>query len=338
MTNEIVKIKASDYGLEESKAQEIEAMFLPMLAKMKDLEVQYNEVLKQDINPETCQMAKDLRMSYVKTRTGTEKIHKDLKSFYLNGGRFVDAWKNTQLFAASEKEKTLKAIEDHFENQERERLEKLRISRIELLKPYTEIEPMGLAHMEQAVFDNLLSGFKLAFEVRIAAEKKAEEERLAAIEAEKKRQEEMRLENIRLQKEAEEREKQIIAEREKVRKEAEERYRLAEIEKKKIAAENFRKLEIERIEKERVQNELRLKQEAEQKEKDRIATEEKNRIAAEKKAAKAPDKIKLITLSEEINKIEMPEVKSEEAKKIVENTLILLQKTVTFIIEKTEML
>jgi colicin import membrane protein len=345
MTNEIVKIKASDYGLEESKAQEIEAMFLPMLAKMKDLEVQYNEVLKQDINPETCQMAKDLRMSYVKTRTGTEKIHKDLKSFYLNGGRFVDAWKNTQLFAASEKEKTLKAIEDHFENQERERLEKLRISRIELLKPYTEIEPMGLAHMEQAVFDNLLSGFKLAFEVRIAAEKKAEEERLAAIEAEKKRQEEMRLENIRLQKEAEKREKQIIAEREKVRKENEERERLAEIERKK-QAEILAK---QKAESDKKEFELRAKVEAERKERERLETEieakkravekqKADQIAAERKAAKAPDKVKLIALSEAISKIELPEVKSEEAKKIVENTLILLQKTVTFIIEKTEML
>ena len=39
--NEIVKIKASDYGLEESKASEIESLFLPMLSQMKNLEQKY---------------------------------------------------------------------------------------------------------------------------------------------------------------------------------------------------------------------------------------------------------------------------------------------------------
>jgi len=209
MTTEIVKINASDYGLEETKAQEIKAMFVPMLNKMDELEVQYNDILKRPIDPETCQMASDLRKSYVKTRTGTDEIHKKLKAFYLNGGRFVDAFKNAQLFASGEKEKTLKAIEDHFENQEKERLEKLRTDRVELLKPYTEIEPLALGHMEQAVFDNLLIGFKDAYEKRIAAEKKAEEDRLAAIESERVRQENIRLENERLKKEAEEKEKAL---------------------------------------------------------------------------------------------------------------------------------
>ena len=163
MTNEIVKINASDYGLEESKAAEIEAMFLPMLAKMTELENEYNDILKLPIETETCQMAKDLRLSYVKIRTGTAEIHKKAKEFYLNGGRFVDGWKNAKLFASGEKEKTLKNIEDHFENQERERLENLRIQRLAAIKPYTDIEPLALAHMEQAVFDNLLSGFNLYY-------------------------------------------------------------------------------------------------------------------------------------------------------------------------------
>lgn len=367
MNTEIVKIKASDYGLEESKAKEIEAMFTPMLAQMSALEAQYNEVLKQEISPETCQMAHDLRLSYVKTRTGTEKIHKELKAFYLNGGRFVDAWKNTQLFAASEKEKTLKAIEDHFENLEKERIEKLRLSRFELLKPYTEIEPMGLGLMQQEVFDNYLSGVKLAHETKVAAEKKAEEERLAAIEAERKRQEEIRLENERLKKEAEKKEKELKVEREKAEKERkrieaereaerqkaleeqrkkdaenqrilDEQRKKAEAEKKRIEAENQKRLEAERKEKERIQAELRAKEEAEQKERDRIVKEEKDRIAAEKKAACAPDKDKLISLANTIGAIEMPQVKSEEAKKIAENALILLRKTVTYITENTEKL
>jgi len=46
MKNEIVKIKASDYGLEESKAAEIESMFLPMLAKMRELEKLNNYIIE----------------------------------------------------------------------------------------------------------------------------------------------------------------------------------------------------------------------------------------------------------------------------------------------------
>ena len=170
----LVKIKASDYGLEESKAKEIESLFTPMLSKMTELETEYNDILKEEINPETCKRAKDLRLYYVKVRTGTAEIHKKAKEFYLNGGRFVDGWKNAQLFASGEKEKTLKSIEDHFENQEKERLEKLRLLRLELLKPFTEIEPLALGYMQQDVFDNYLSGVKIAYEQKIAAEKKAE--------------------------------------------------------------------------------------------------------------------------------------------------------------------
>ena len=45
MSTDLVKINASDYGLEESKAKEIEALFTPMLAKMSELENDYNDIL-----------------------------------------------------------------------------------------------------------------------------------------------------------------------------------------------------------------------------------------------------------------------------------------------------
>jgi hypothetical protein len=360
MTNELVKINASDYGLEETKAAEIKAMFLPMLQKMEDLEIQYNEVLKQEINPETCQMAKDLRIAYVKTRTGTEKIHKDLKAFYLNGGRFVDAWKNTQLFAASEKEKTLKNIEDHFENQERDRLEKLRVERLAAIKPYTEIEPLGLGNMQQEVYDNLLAGFKVAYEVRIAAEKKAEEDRLALIKAEKEEQERIRVENIRLRREAKKKEAALAAEREKIRKENEEKERQAEIERQKNATilkaqqekadkertELLAKAEKEREERESIQRELqrriteereaasKLKREAELK----FQAEQKAKTAAEKAAKLAPDKEKLLNLIQAINDIPRPEIKSIEAAEILAAVNGLLAKVNQFILERANKL
>lgn len=356
MTNEIVKINASDYGLEETKAKEIESLFLPMLSKMSELENEYNDILKNEINPETCQRAKDLRLSYVKIRTGTAEIHKKAKEFYLNGGRFVDGWKNAQLFASGEKEKTLKNIEDHFENQEKERLDKLRADRVELLKPYTDIEPLALGHMEQSVFDNYLTGVKLAHEQRIAAEKKAEEDRIAKEKAEDEAREKQRLENIRLKEEADKREKEIEVEREKTRKENEENERLAEIERKKQAkiladqkakadkerAELLAKAETERKEKERLESEIKAKAEAEEKAKKeaqaKIEAENKAKLQAEKKAKLAPDKDKLLNFMQLVNDLPRPDVKSIEAAEIVSQVNGLLIKVSNFIKERADKL
>jgi hypothetical protein len=324
MTNELVKIKASDYGLEETKAQEIESLFTPMLSKMSELESEYNDILQNEINPETCQRAHDLRSAYVKIRTGTAEIHKKAKEFYLNGGRFVDGWKNAQLFASGEKEKTLKAIEDHFENQEREKREKLRTDRVELLKPYTEIEPLALGHMEQTVFDNYLTGVKIAHELRLESEKRTEESRLASIEAERVKQENIRLENERLKKEAEANEKALIAEREEIRKQNEEKERLAEIERKKATkimadlkaksdkerADLLAKAETQRKEKERLEKEITDKETARLK---LIADEKKSREKAEKAAKLAPDKVKLLNFGQAINDLPRPEIKNIEA-------------------------
>ena len=47
--SELVKINASEYGLEEIKAQQIEAQFKPMLEKMSALERGYNEVIILEI-------------------------------------------------------------------------------------------------------------------------------------------------------------------------------------------------------------------------------------------------------------------------------------------------
>ena len=87
--SELVKINASEYGLEEIKAQQIEAQFKPMLEKMSALEREYNEVIKLEVSGETCAKAKELRLKYVKVRTGTAAIHTQQKAFYLAGGRYV---------------------------------------------------------------------------------------------------------------------------------------------------------------------------------------------------------------------------------------------------------
>lgn len=263
MNQEIIKLDPKQFGLEETKAADIAAQFQPMLDKMVELEKEYNEIITLPIeDAQTSSKAKVLRLKYVKVRTGTDKIHKDQKAFYLSAGRFVDGWKNAQLFAANGIEKKLEEIENYAANKEKERIAALQLERELLLNPY-EVEnanQISLGNMGEQFWENFLSGTKLNYETKKEAERKAEEDRLAAIEAEKQRIEDQRIENERLKKEAEDREKILAAER-------------------KEAA--------------RLASELKAKQDAEKAEIERLAKIESDRIAAEKKAAKAPIKDKL---------------------------------------------
>ena len=325
MTTDIVKLDPKEYGLEESKAADIAAQFKPMLDKMVELEAEYNQVIALPVD-EAAVPAKTLRLKYVKVRTGTEKIHKEQKAFYLSAGRFVDGWKNTQLFASEGIEKKLQAIEDYAANKEKERIAALQVEREALLQPYgvENANLLQLGNMTAEVFNNFLLGTKTAYDQRIEAERIAEENRLAAIEAERIRLEEQAAENARLKAEAEEvarlrAEEQAKAEAE--RKAAEEilkaqqaeAARLAKIEADKKAAEIAKIEESNRIAREKAAKELAAQQaEAKrladelQARKDAEAKVEADRMAAEKKAAKAPVKEKLRVAVSALN-INLPE-------------------------------
>lgn len=269
-----LQINAADYGLEENKAKQISDMFKPMLDRMTALEVQYNEVIKRPMEPETIQMAHDLRLAYVKVRTGTATIHKEVKAFYRQGGLFVDGWKNAQLMASQGIEDKLKSIEDHFVNIEKERIEKLQQTRaVELQKYDIEFIPDQLGEMDSSVWNNYLSGVKLNYKTQKEAEEKAEKERLEAIEKEKAEQIRIKKENAQLKKEAEERER-----REEIAKEQREKEEIERLGKEREERElNEAAIKKEREERERVEAELKAKQDSERKAKE----EEEARIQAE---------------------------------------------------------
>lgn len=314
---QIVKIDPKEFGLEESKAADIAAQFKPMLDRMVELEAEFNQVVKLDIeDPKTASAAKALRLKYVKVRTGTADIHKAQKAFYLAGGRFVDGWKNAQVFASQGIEEKLESIEKHFERKEADRIAKLQSEREAELIPFEveNLQTLNLGQMSDSVWTAFLSGTKSAYEAKKEAEAKAEQERIAKEKAEQEERERIRKENEVLRKQAEEKEAALKAERERVEAErraaeeaaakelAAERER-AEAERKALEAEQAAKLKAERDERERVEAELRKKQEEEAKaEAERKASEEKARKEAEK-LAKAPVKKQLAAW---VNSIELP--------------------------------
>ena len=274
--NNIVKINATEYGLEENKAKQISDMFKPMLGKMEELEREYNKVIKLDISKETTLKAKDLRLKYVKVRTGTAKIHKELKQFYLQGGRFVDGWRNAQLMASEGIEEKLIQIEQHYENLEKERLRNLRLERINALSKYdVDIIPEDLGSMHETVWVAFLAGTKTNYNLKKKAERKAEKERRANEKAEAEAIEKMRLENKRLKQEAEEKDRLAVIHAQKIagenallaKKEAEDRKMREEKEQKEHEAYEA-KIQAEQEERERLIAKLKEKEDAERRAED----------------------------------------------------------------------
>jgi len=221
METGLLNIKASDFGLEESKAKQISDMFKPMLNKMELLEIDFNRVVNLPINKETIIKAGALRKEYVKVRTGTAAIHKELKAFYLNGGRFVDGWKNTQLMASQGIEERLSSIENYFINLEKERIDKLQASRHTELSKFTDGGAMlsgNLGSMADDVWNNYLTGAKTNFTARKAAEAKAAEDKAAEELAYLQRQAQMIQENKVLKEAQEASDRALAIEREKTEK------------------------------------------------------------------------------------------------------------------------
>lgn len=206
MNTEIVKIDPKEFGIEDTKAADIQAQFQPMLDKMVELENDYNEVLALPLEEkETAKKARELRLKYMKIRTATLDIHKKQKAFYLAGGRFVDGWMNAQKFASLGKEEKLEEIEKYAENLEKQRLAELQQSRMEQLAPYEveNLDSLNLSGMADNVWENFLAGTITNYEAKKKAEqeaREAEEKRLAEEAAERER---VRLENERLKAEAE---------------------------------------------------------------------------------------------------------------------------------------
>lgn len=297
MEKQIISIDYNAFGLESNEAETIQAVFVPMLEKMKELEIEYNQILELDLSEDTSKKAGELRRRYVKIRTWTAEIHKKAKAYYLAWWRFVDGWKNAQAFASQWKEEMLEKIEKFWENKEKERIEKINTERKELLAPYEveNLENMKLWEMEQGLFDNFFAWCRMNYEARKEAERKAEEDRIKKEQEEREEQEKIRKENEKLRAEAEAREKEMGIERERIRKEQ----------------------EALRLENERKQKEIEDKARAEAEEARRKQKEIEDKLAEEERKRKELEEQKRI--AEEMDRKEEEErIIAEENKKKAE--------------------
>lgn len=222
--------------------------------------------------------------------------------------------KQTMQILTKEIEETARWKEEtkaRFDAEQKELKVQQRILKIQKIAP--EMLRSEFEYMSDETFDIFFSGIEKAYNDRIEAEKKTEIERIVKEKAEADERERIRIENQRLKAEVEAKEKQMIAESEK-----------AAAEKAKLQAEIKAKVDAE----------LKGKAEAEAK----YAAEQKAKIDAERKAKNASDKTKLLQLAQQIELLQMPDLKENEAKNILNDTKVLLVKVVNFIKEKSNKL
>ena len=368
METTLVKVNPVDYGLDEKKATELIGNLPQIKDERKVLEVQYEEIIKLDIELlETQQRARDLRLLIQKNRTqGIMIWHKTTKDFFLRGGQFVDAIKRKEVAVNERMENGLEEIEKYAEIQKKERLEKLQSDRAEKLSKYIEdAHERDLASMDEDVWKAYFSTKKQEYEDRIAAEKKAEEDR-----KENKRLD--KIENARrleiapysdfIKKEAlpdirnmdekryqsflngfKHRKAEYDTEQERIRKENERIRKEQETERKKVEAERKARDEKQRKEREAFEAKLkkerkeRQKAEAEIKAKKEAEEAERKKVEEEKRKAElAPDKEKLLAFAGCLDNIERPVLKSETTRQILSSAIIAIQRITSMIHEETE--
>jgi len=321
MTNELQLI-VKENKLPEDKTKSLLASFGGYFNKAHEV---VKEAMQISVTDETqgdlMLKAREARLSLKDIRVEAEKTRVTLKEQSLREGRAIDGINNIIKALIVPAEEYLEKQEKFAEFKEKERLAKRNAERIAKLSLFVEdVTLFNLEGMSDDAFEKLLAGYKIAYEAQKAAEKKAEEEKIAKEKAEAKENKRIRLENEALKLAAEEKQKKIDEEN-KIREE-----KLA-----KERAEQEEKLKKEREEKEKLERQIR-----EQK----LADEAKKRAEEElkRKELLAPDKEKLLSLADRMDLVKLPVVESREAGMIIKEVENRVSEIASYIREKAKTL
>ena len=299
MNTQLVNFEAPELiAVEPSKAKQIKETFLPMAEMLETFEERFNEIISESKNGITQDLslkAKRLRLDVAQVRIETGKLKDKQKEKIKIEDKAIMAIHNILVWAVSEKEDKLKAIEKDAEIKEQKRLEALQLERVKIMLPYIEdAENRNFSEMEEDVFQAYFTTKKQAHLDLIEAEKKAEAGRIAKEKKEAEERKRIEAENAKLKAEREANEKKAEAERKERNKlEAEKLAKEAEAEKERL----------------RVFNISKAKHEAELKiERDKAAKLEAENLATQK-ALEDAEKAKEASLQAELNKGDAEKVK-----------------------------
>lgn len=242
---ELLNIDHKEFELTVEKVEEIKAPFYPLADKFKEFIPDIEEVLSEkNITDSLVKRAKRIKLDIASIRTSTKKVKDTEKSGILKLWNAIQKCHNVLVEVISEKEEKLDAIVKHFENIEKERIDKLQKERQDLLNEYEveNTETLKLWEMDEKVFSAFLKDAEYEY-LRAIEVKKEESEKIRLQEEERER---LKIENEKLQREADIKEEELRVGREKLQREQD------------------RINDLEREKKEREQRELDAKHEEEQ--------------------------------------------------------------------------
>lgn len=352
LPNEVAEIAKNVSVEKRNEVQNVLNHVFNGVAKMRE---QLDGVTVTDANDKVnMKLANTIRLGVRQVRLEAEKtfdakradVQQQMLSYKTEDSLWLKAKQTMQILTKEieENARWKEETKERFEAEQKELKTQQRMLKVAKVAP--EMLRNEFENMSDDTFDLFFAGIEKAFNDRIEAEKKAEQERIEKEKAEIAERERIRKENERLKAEAEAKEKQLTDEREK----AEAERKKIEEDAKKEREEAERKLKAEqeaariaaekaKAEKDKLEAELRAKAEADEKAKKeaeaKVIAEQKAKEAAEKKAKNAPDKTKLIELAAQIDGLNMPEIKGEEAQKILADVKTLLSKVSVFIREKS---
>ena len=352
LPEEVVQIAQKVSVEKRNEVQSVLNLVFDGVSKMRE---QLELVVVKDENDKTnMRLANTIRLGVRQVRLDAEKTfdakRAEVQSQMLNYKTEDQLWlkaKQTMQILTKEIEENARWKEEtsqRFEAEQKELKIQQRIIKVSKVSP--EMQRSEFENMSDESFDIFYAGIEKQYNDRIEAERKAEEERIEKEKIEAEEREQIRVENERLKSEAEAKEKQLADERakaeaerkaieERARKEREESERILIAERK--AAEEKLRIEMEKARK--LAAEIEAKKQAEEKAKKeagaKAQSELKAKELAEKRAKSAPDKIKLNDFAKMLDELNYPDLKSEDAKKILSDAKTLLAKVSSFIRDKS---
>lgn len=199
---ETYEVMGIELQLVKGKSEEIENVFKPFYEKINNLDVEFNEIINQEITPELSKKAKELRLKYVPLRTGSEKAGKGYKEDVLKLSKAIDSIRKKVKETASEKEAKLKEIETYQERIEAEKKEVLKVERLKELEKYNiDGSNFGVENMNIDIWESFLNSQKFAYETEKARKKQQFLDRLKADKERGNREEKLKAENEKIRKE-----------------------------------------------------------------------------------------------------------------------------------------
>ena len=338
------------------KKQEVLSVLNHVFNGVSKMRKQLDDVIVNGENDKVnMKLANTIRLGVRQVRLEAEKtfdakraeVQQQMLSYKTEDSLWLKAKQTMQILTKEieENARWKEETKERFEAEQKELKVQQRMLKVAKIAP--EMLRSEFENMNDETFEMFFAGIEKAYNDKIEAEKKAEEERIAKEKAEAEERERIRIENERLKAEAEAKEKQLAEERAKAeveRKKIEEaaKKEREEAERKLKAEQEAARIAAEKAASEKAKLEAEIKAKAKAEEKARkeaeakIIAEQKAKEAAEKKAKNAPDKTKLIELAAQIESLNMPEIKGEEAQKILSDVKTLLSKISVYIVEKTK--